>query len=227
MFDPIHPTIQEEYSRVLDLRECLRVEEITIEMKSDMDRLYLDPPQYHAYQERLGDVRVLLMRACQSLAYIEAECAARGLNLDTVSINERRIANRQWSHPFYMIAMYLKPDALKDFNNFEAFSDATQLNRGDAHRSPLMLSTDLEATALTEERLGLANKCESDDSSSAYDTLASSHYSLVLGTQFICPDPMKDTEMLHQNSDSLVVPVSSNPSVDIPPFSMQVWYDEE
>lgn len=187
-------------------------------MKADMDQLYLDPLRYHAYQERLGDVRILLMRACQSLAYIEDKCRAHGLDLDTVFINERRIENRQRNHPFYMIAMYLRPDALKDFNNFEAFSNPTQLNRGDSHRSPVITSVELEATALTEERLGLAKKHWSDDSDD-YDTLASSHYSLVLDSRTNCPDPRE--KLYHNSGTSMDISLNS-PSVGIPPFHMQV-----
>lgn len=123
-----------EYRRILDLRECLRVEEITVEMKADIERLYLDPPTYHAYQNRLGNVRVLLMRACQSLAYIEAVCAEHAIAFDPAAIDKRRAANRAPGHPFNMIAIYLKDDALQDFHNFEAFSDLDRLNAGDGPR---------------------------------------------------------------------------------------------
>lgn len=103
-------------------------------MKADIERLYLDPPTYHAYQNRLGNVRVLLMRTCQSLTYIEAVCADHGITFDPAAINQRRAANRPPGHPFNMIANYLKDDALEEFHNFEAFSDLDRLNAGDGPR---------------------------------------------------------------------------------------------
>lgn len=96
-----------------------------------MERLFLNPPIYQAYQERLGDVRVLLMRACQSLLYIEEECASRGLDLDTLAIDERRMANRPPSHPYWMIATYLEPTALDEFHDYETFLLPVRPNPGD------------------------------------------------------------------------------------------------
>lgn len=97
-----------------------------------MERLYLDPPSYHASQTRLADVRILLMRACQSLSYIKDECAAHGINLDVTGIDERRAANRPKGHPYNMIVIYLKDEV--DFHNFEAFADPHRLNAGDKPR---------------------------------------------------------------------------------------------
>lgn len=107
-------------------------------MKTDMERLYLDPPIYRAYQERLGDVRVLLMRACQSLSYIETESLSYGINLDIAAIDERRIANRPASHPFNMIVTYLNPTALEDFHNYESFS--LSATRFDSRDTPHLIS---------------------------------------------------------------------------------------
>lgn len=120
-----------EYSSVLDLRECLRVEEITTEMQMEMGQLYLDPPKYHAYQEHLVDVRILIKRACHSLSYIQTECSLRGLKLDPESIGARRIACRPSDHPYYAIAPYLKPNAWEKFNNYSAFIDSGQNSNED------------------------------------------------------------------------------------------------
>lgn len=116
-----------EYSGVLDLRECLRVEEITTEMQMEMGQLYLDPPKYHAYQEHLVDVRILIKRACRSLSYILFECSLRGLNLDPESISARRPSG----HPYHAISPYLKPDAWEKFNDYTAFIDSGQRNNED------------------------------------------------------------------------------------------------
>lgn len=112
-----------EYTRVLDLRECLRVEEVAIEMQMDMGQTFLEPRVYHAFDEHLGEVRIFIWRACQSLLYIQNECFARGLELDIESISKYRIANRPPNHPFFMISRLLKPGSWKIFNDYHAFSD--------------------------------------------------------------------------------------------------------
>lgn len=127
MFESLH-SAEAEYSRLLDLRERLRVEEILLEMKTDMERLYLFSPIYRAYQGRLGNVRVLIMKACQSLSYIEDECASHGLDLEIFSIDQRRKATRPPSHPFMMIATYLNPSAVDQFYDYDFFAPHISLD---------------------------------------------------------------------------------------------------
>lgn len=124
-----------EYSRVLDLRERLRVEEITIEMKGDMERLYLLSPFYYAHQLHLGDVRILIMRTCQSLSYIEEECASHGLDLDVSAIDEQRMLNRPATHPFNIISPYLSLSTLEEFHNYDFFTPSIYVNPRDTPRN--------------------------------------------------------------------------------------------
>lgn len=99
-------------------------------MQMDMHQTYLRPPTHHAYFDRLKDVRVLLTRTCQSLSYIEALCSTHGVNLDTVAIDQRRIAERPSDHPFHMISIYLKPGAWTDFNNYAIFMTTDHFTGG-------------------------------------------------------------------------------------------------
>lgn len=107
------------------------------------------------------------MRACQSLSYIQDECAAHGLNLDVASIDKRRAANRPGGHPFNMIVPYLKDDAINDFHNFEAFTDPIRLNAGDKPRN-LGSRLNLPESNCRENGVG------SDGSDSSEDTSDSS-----------------------------------------------------
>lgn len=118
------------YSRILDLRERLRVEEIISEIQPDMEQLYLDPPAYTASQLHLQDVRILIMRTCQSLAYVDRESSSHGLKIDISAINDRRIAQRSFDHPYHMISTYIKPDAWKEFHNYDNFLDLGRINGG-------------------------------------------------------------------------------------------------
>lgn len=112
-----------EYSRVLDLRECLRVEEVAIEMQMDMGQTFLEPRVYHAFDEHLGEVRIFIWRACRSLLYIQNECFTQGLELDIESISKHRISNRPPNHPFFMISRLLKPGSWEIFNDYRTFLD--------------------------------------------------------------------------------------------------------
>lgn len=118
------------YSRILDLRERLRVEEIISEIRPDAERLYLDPPSYAASQLHLRDVRILLIRASQSLAYIERESALYQVNLDISALDNRRISQRSSDHPYHMISIYLKPETRAEFHNYDNFRDPSRIDAG-------------------------------------------------------------------------------------------------
>lgn len=122
--------LEEEYSKVLDLRERLRVEEIVSEVRPDMQQLYLDPPTYLTSQNHLRDVRILIIETCQALAYIESEIPLHNLNLDLSAIDHRRICQRPSNHPYNMISAYLKPTAWKQLNNYAGFFNLGQINGG-------------------------------------------------------------------------------------------------
>lgn len=115
-------------SRVLEIRERLRVEEIVSELQPDMDRLYLDPPAYVTSQARLGDVRILIIQTCHSLAYIARESSSHGLNIDFSAIDSSRISQRPPDHPFHIISKYLKPEAWKEFHDYSGFLDLHRIN---------------------------------------------------------------------------------------------------
>lgn len=127
--------METEIVRVLDLRERLRVEEVFLEMQIDIEQLYVSPPIYHTALELLGNVRILIVRACQSLAYIQNECANRGLTLNIARIDDLRITNRPRDHPFYALSRYLRPSAWKDFNNFEHFEHQARVGDEVGHRA--------------------------------------------------------------------------------------------
>lgn len=190
--------IEAEYSRVLDLRERLRVEEITLEMQTDMHRLYLDPPVYHTSQEHLATVRLLIRRACQSLLYIQGECDKRKLYLDIPSIYQRRTLNRPPDHPYNMIASYLKPEAQEQFHNYDIFFDIYTIDEEDRPSERI-----LSAPSLTES----TETTESSMSESSDEYLGSSDYSLVpsiggYSTPFI-PTVVEVDHNPHTDIDSL------------------------
>lgn len=97
------------------------MEEIVVEMQIDIEKLYQHPPTYRASLDLLGNVRILIVRACNSLSYIRDECSARGLVVDILALDEQRIARRPYDHPFYTVSRYMKPDAWKNFNNYQHF----------------------------------------------------------------------------------------------------------
>lgn len=104
-------------------------------MQIDMEQLYVSPPVYHAASELLGNVRILIIRACQSLAYIQSECTARGLALNIAHIDNRRVINRPRNHPFYTLSRYLRPSAWEDFNNFKHFEQQARVGDEVGHRA--------------------------------------------------------------------------------------------
>lgn len=104
-------------------------------MQIDIEQLYVSPPVYHAASELLGNVRILIIRACQSLAYIQSECTAHGLALNIAHIDNRRVINRPRNHPFYSLSRYLRPSAWKDFNNFEHFEQQARVGDEVGHRA--------------------------------------------------------------------------------------------
>lgn len=111
------------------------MEQVFLEMQIDMEQLYVSPPIYHAALELLGNVRILIIRACQSLAYIQRECTDRGLALNITHIDDLRILNRPHNHPFYALSRYLRPSAWKDFNNFEHFEQQARVGDEVGHRA--------------------------------------------------------------------------------------------
>lgn len=156
-----------EYRRILDLRERLRVEEIILEMRIDMDQLYLDPPSFHATQNRLGDIRMLITRACFGLSYIQEECSANGLELDVAYISQCHIAERPRNHPYHMVSCYLKPDALAEFDNYIGFIDPSYIAKG----------TGLQAWGALSVVSEVAETSDADSESLAY-TFSSNPLSL-------------------------------------------------
>lgn len=157
-----------EYSRLLDLRERLRVEEITIEMKADMERLYLRSPIYHAHQVCLGNVRVLIMRTCQSLSYIDDECAFHGVDLDTSAIDERRMLNRPPAHPFNILSPYLRRSAFEEFHNYDFYSpfvyiDPRRIPRSDSRGTEQEVVVVEEHKSKYDERQAKAEGDAEDD----------------------------------------------------------------
>lgn len=166
MLESTAPTqLEEVYSRVLDLRERLRVEEIIAEILPDMQHLYRDPPSYAASQLHLRDVRILLIRTCQSLAYMERESSLHGLNLNISVIDAHRISQRSSNHPYHMISTYLKPEAWKEFHNYDNFRDPGRINGGIGVKDWDVLSAnDLAENAESSASLDDSEPLGSDDS---------------------------------------------------------------
>lgn len=121
--------LETECGRILDLRECLRVEEITVDIWTDMEEMYRDPPNFVRFQNRLKDIRIAIIRMCQSLSYIEDECVMQDLWIDITAIDQRRIAQRPPDHPYNIIAPYLR-QGVEWFNDYDAFDDPSQINGG-------------------------------------------------------------------------------------------------
>lgn len=139
-------TIEKEATRVLDLRERLRVEEIFLEMQIDVEQLYVKRSTYQAALALLGNVRILIVRSCSSLTYIQDECTTRGLLLDVGAVDKRRIASRPPNHPFYTVLPYLKPSATKDFHNFEQF-EQSNLRVGHLSWDEMMVEGHVESSS--------------------------------------------------------------------------------
>lgn len=159
-------TAAAEYSRILDLRECLRVEEIATEMQMDMGQTFVEPPVYRAFNEHLGDVRIFIWIACRSLQYIESECSARGLDLDIKLISKRRIAARPRNHPFFMVSRILKPGSWERFNDYSAFMDKRGFNMNANNASD---GTNAVADVLEDEDDGDTSPEENEEMISGED----------------------------------------------------------
>lgn len=104
-------------------------------MQIDIEQLYVMHSIYRAALALLAKVRILIIRSCKSLLYIQDECTARDLSLDISAIDKRRIASRPPNHPFNTLLPFLKPAAWKDFNNFEQFEQFEQSNFRVGNRS--------------------------------------------------------------------------------------------
>lgn len=104
-------------------------------MQIDIEQLYVIHSIYRAALALLAKVRILIIRSCKSLLYIQDECTARGLSLDISAIDGRRIASRPPNHPFNTLLPFLKPSARKDLNNFAQFEQFEQSNFRVGNRS--------------------------------------------------------------------------------------------
>lgn len=106
------------------------MEEITVDIWTDLGQMYRDPPKFVRFQERLRDIRIVIIHTCRSLVYIEEECRKLGLVIDSTSIERRRRAQRSPDHPYNILATYLKP-GLAWFHDYSAFADTRQIDGDD------------------------------------------------------------------------------------------------
>lgn len=102
------------------------MEEITVDIWTDLGQMYRDPSKFVRFQERLKDIRTVIIHSCQSLFYLEEECMKLGLELHPTSIEQRRRALRAPEHPYNILATYLKP-GLPWFHDYSVFYDARQI----------------------------------------------------------------------------------------------------
>lgn len=131
--------IEQQYLRLLDLREILCIEELLFQIRIS-HKCVLD--SFLELEHALSIARMLVKTANQGISYIERHCRESGLKLDLHALNSKRVSSFARTDPYDTLLPYAHEAGL--FTSFAAYDQY----RGYEHFLPanetLLISCELD-----------------------------------------------------------------------------------